>query len=425
MTISTTTSRVDYTGDGSSTAFSVPFPFFDATELRVLERVIATGAETTLALSTNYTVSGGDGATGTVTALVAPAATKQWTILRNTRRTQEVDYLPNDSFPAETHERALDRLTAEIQENERDAARSLRIAETDAAGALTLPSSVDRALRVLGFNAAGEPVAVVPEAGSLVITPFAQTLLDDTTATQARATLGAIERAGFRNLIINGNPTINQRIYVSGAATVGANQYTLDRWRVVTSGQALSWSDSAGIRTITAPAGGVEQVIEGASVFAGEYTLSWAGTATATVNGAAVANGGQVTLPGNTNATVRLSGGTAQLIQLEPGTLRTPFEMRPAGIELSLCQRYFSHVSVGLNFSGNASGASAGLYQTIHFPVPMRVAPTVSLSATGGVNVVVSVGNVGTSSATINGVSVVAGTVFWGTTTSTTFSAEL
>jgi hypothetical protein len=37
--------------------------------------------------------------------------------------------------------------------------------------------------------------------------------------------------AGFRNVIINGNPTINQRGYVSGAATSGANQYTLDRWQ--------------------------------------------------------------------------------------------------------------------------------------------------------------------------------------------------
>lgn len=231
--------------------------------------------------------------------------------------------------------------------------------------------------------------------------------------------------AGFRNLIINGNPTINQRAYVSGAATAIANQYTLDRWRVVTSGQSASWTDVAGIRSVTAPAGGMEQVVEGASILPGVYTLAWTGTASALVNGAAVANGGQVSLPGNTNATIRFSGGTFSLAQLEPGPLKTPFEMRPAGLELALCQRYFTRVSAVLNFSGYATGAGAGLYQYIYFPVAMRAAPAVSLNAGSGVNVTVAVGNVGTTGASIEGASVAAGLVAWQTTTSTTFSAEL
>ena len=49
--------------------------------------------------------------------------------------------------------------------------------------------------------------------------------------------------AGFRNRIINGVGTaagcINQRVYVSGTATTAANEYTIDRWRVVTLGQSL------------------------------------------------------------------------------------------------------------------------------------------------------------------------------------------
>jgi hypothetical protein len=147
--------------------------------------------------------------------------------------------------------------------------------------------------------------------------------------------------AGFRNVIINGNPTINQRGYVSGAATSGANQYTLDRWRVVTSGQNISFTDSANVRTVTAPAGGCEQVVEGASILSGTYTLNWTGTATATVDGTAVAKGGNVTLTGGTNATVRFSSGTFSLVQLEPGPVATPFEQRPIGTELALCQRYF------------------------------------------------------------------------------------
>lgn len=178
--------------------------------------------------------------------------------------------------------------------------------------------------------------------------------------------------AGFRNLIINGNPVINQRGYVSGTATGSANQYTLDRWRVVTSGQALAFSATAGVVTGTAPAGGVEQVVEGASILGGTYTLNWTGTATATVGGSAVAKGGTVTLTGGSNATVKLSNGTFTKVQLEPGVVATPFEERPAGIELLLCQRYYEEVWCQWGTSWNASMNN----HFAKYKVTKRVAPT-------------------------------------------------
>jgi hypothetical protein len=185
--------------------------------------------------------------------------------------------------------------------------------------------------------------------------------------------------AGFRNVIINGNPTINQRGYVSGAATTVVNQYTLDRWRVVTSGQNISWTDSANVRTVTAPAGGCEQVVEGLSILSGTYTLNWTGTATATVGGSAVAKGGNVTLTGGTNATVKFSSGTFSLVQLEPGPVATPFEQRPVGTELALCQRYFQFFGSGV--SGQEETATT-FSLTGRFFVPMRAAPTAVMPGT-------------------------------------------
>jgi hypothetical protein len=196
--------------------------------------------------------------------------------------------------------------------------------------------------------------------------------------------------AGFRNLIINGNPTINQRGYVSGDNTTSANQYTLDRWRVVTSGQNITFTDSAGVRTVTAPAGGFEQVIEGASIIGGTYTLSWNGTATATVNGSAVAKGANFTLAGGSNATVRLSGGTFSLVQLEPGPVATPFELRPIGIELALCQRYFCKsydiadapgtvTDAGAIYTASATVGLSPIGQSTRFPVPMRGTPVITI----------------------------------------------
>ena len=226
-------------------------------------------------------------------------------------------------------------------------------------------------------------------------TPAAPTASVGTNTTQVATTafvLANTLEAGFRNVIINGNPTINQRGYVSGTATSGANQYTLDRWRVVTSGQSITFTDSANIRTVTAPAGGCEQVVEGLNLFTGTYTLSWTGTATATVGGTSVANGGNFSLTGGVNATLRFSSGTFSQVQIEPGTVATPFERRPTGTELALCQRYFQAFG-RLRASQYASGAS-----TLQVPFPisqMRASPTAALGAasvaTNASNIVLTV----------------------------------
>ena len=193
---------------------------------------------------------------------------------------------------------------------------------------------------------------------------------------------------GMRNLLINGNPIIKQRDYVSGTATSGANQYTLDRWRVVTSGQSITWTDSNNVRTVTAPAGGVEQVIDGLNILSGTYTLSWTGTATATVNGTAVAKGGQVTLTGGSNATVRFSGGTFSLAQLEIGTVATPFERRSYGQELQLCRRYYQQVDAEYRFDGilNPGGGNISYGQMWFFNPEMRAVPTLTTVAESGQN---------------------------------------
>jgi hypothetical protein len=190
-----------------------------------------------------------------------------------------------------------------------------------------------------------------------------------------RATfLASNEGFGFRNRLINANPIINQRVYVSGTATSGANQYTLDRWRVVTSGQNVSWTDSGLTRIVTCPAGGFEQVIESLNIEGGTFVLNWTGTATATVNGTAVLKGGTFTLPANTNATVRFSSGTLSEPQLEAGSVATPFERRDYGRELMMCQRYFEFGHIGAVSSSSSAGAIQR--SSLFYKVNKRTAPT-------------------------------------------------
>jgi len=196
-----------------------------------------------------------------------------------------------------------------------------------------------------------------------------------------------------RNRLINAQGLINQRGYVSGTATTTANQYTVDRWRVVTSGQNLTFTTTNNEVTFTAPAGGVEQVIEGLNLESGTYALNWEGTATATVGGTAVAKGGTVTVVGGTNTAVRFIGGTFIRPQFEAGSVATPFERRPFGTELALCQRYYEKsyndgvAPATATAVGTASGqtnASNVSTISIRFKVDKRTTPTVTIFGTDG-----------------------------------------
>ncbi len=154
MVVSATLTTKSYTGDGSTTEFPTTFVFKgtgSAAELTVVERVIATGVETTKTYSTHYTVTGGSGSTGTVVAASAPADTVQWHIRRNTTTTQTSNYVTNDPFPADTLEGDIDRLSMAGQERDGDISQAFKYPDTYTGGAsVTVPEP--SASKLLAWN---------------------------------------------------------------------------------------------------------------------------------------------------------------------------------------------------------------------------------------------------------------------------------
>lgn len=159
MTVSSQVTRADYNGNSVTTLFSVPFYFVDPTHLTVLSTVIATGVSTVLTLATNYTVSGAGVSTGgSITMLSAPASTVRLTILRNVPYLQNTHYVPNDPFPATSHEAALDLLTMEAQQINEILSRTVTFPSSDPTGiGATIPNSVARAGKVFAFDSTGAP----------------------------------------------------------------------------------------------------------------------------------------------------------------------------------------------------------------------------------------------------------------------------
>jgi hypothetical protein len=120
MTVSTSYSPLEYSGNDATTEFAVTWPFFDST--LVVTIISSAGVETVKTITTHYTVSGGtddDGlpATGTLTMLTAPATGETLRITRVTPKLQGSTWAENDPFPQATIEAALDRLTLIDQEN--------------------------------------------------------------------------------------------------------------------------------------------------------------------------------------------------------------------------------------------------------------------------------------------------------------------
>lgn len=131
MSISSVNSRNDYIGNNTTAIFSYNFKIFKNTELKVFKKDILSGAETLLALTTDYTVAGvGVGLGGTITLVAGNLPTGETlTIKRNVALDQKTDIRNQGEFFPEIHENAFDKLTMISQQLQEQADRSIRVSD--------------------------------------------------------------------------------------------------------------------------------------------------------------------------------------------------------------------------------------------------------------------------------------------------------
>ena len=164
MTISSTSNKKTYTGNGSTTEFAYDFKILDSSHLKVITRLIASPyTETTQTETTHYSISGvGSASGGTVTFVSAPADTLQVILLRETPQTQLTDWIENDPASSQNFEDAVDKAMMSIQDMQETLGRTLKVSKT--VTDLTTPEFSEpasaRADKLLAFDTDGDELTV-------------------------------------------------------------------------------------------------------------------------------------------------------------------------------------------------------------------------------------------------------------------------
>jgi hypothetical protein len=183
--------RVQYTADGTQAVFTYPFPIFAAADLKVYL------GETLQ--STGFTVAGaGQSAGGSVTFAPAPAAGTRVTLVRALAIARNSDFQEGGAFRAKTLNDELDRQTAFIQEVGERIERAIVAAPTESAAPLVLPPPAQRANALLGFDAAGTPIAS-GGSGSVPISPALTPVVQAASVSAAKDLLGV----AYKNAVVD------------------------------------------------------------------------------------------------------------------------------------------------------------------------------------------------------------------------------
>ena len=294
MTISTTTIKDSYTGNGSTSAFTYNFKIADDDDIQVIIRA-ANGTETVKTKTTHYTVSGVGNNSGTVTFTAGniPTGTQTVILRRSTPQTQELDLIENDPLPANSIETAYDKLTQISQELQEQIDRSIKLSRTNTITSTEFTvGSVDRANKILAFDANGE-IAVTQELGTYrgnwaTATSYnGRDLVKDTSNNNIYIVNTAHTSSGAQPLSSNANTAYYTLLVDAASATTSATAAAASASAAASSASAASTSATnaaASASTATTQATNASTSASTASTQAGLATTAATNAATSESN---------------------------------------------------------------------------------------------------------------------------------------------
>ena len=251
ITISDTSPRIQYTATGGQTSFSVPFEFFNATDIVVIH-TSSGGVDTTLTYNSNpstvaqYSVAGaGQTGGGSITLGSGATLNDTYTIFRDLPIARTTDFPASGAFPIETLNTELDKIVAMMQQNERDFNFTVKSkSSTSTAYGLTFPELV--ANKLLTVNSAGNALEFSQEIGNY---------RGNWAASTAYVQRDIIKDTTNGNIyIINTNHTSTGSLPISTNANASYYDLLVDAASATTSASAAAASATAAASSATAAA---------------------------------------------------------------------------------------------------------------------------------------------------------------------------
>ena len=251
MTVSSSTSKVSFSGNGSLTTFAYSFKIFDQDDLTVILRA-ADGTETVQTITTHYTVTGvGSASGGNVVFGSAPASGVTIVILREQPLTQGLDLVANDPFPAESLEEALDKLVFMTQKHEEELSRAIKGSRTNViSNSEFTVSATDRANKLFSFDSSGN-LSIAQELGTFRGNWAASTsynvrdLVKDTSTNNIFLVNTAHTSSGAQPLTTNANSAKYDLIVDAATATTAQTAAASSATAAATSATAAQTAQTA------------------------------------------------------------------------------------------------------------------------------------------------------------------------------------
>jgi hypothetical protein len=170
---------------------------------------------------------------------------------------------------------------------------------------------------------------------------------------------------GIFSVILRDGSSTYSCVQAFSYLTANATQYVSVTFPAIPSAAAIPNSSAAGlVLQIGSVAGATITTSTLGSWLAGQYCMA----------------SGSVNWVGTLNAQINVAS-----VQLEEGSVATPFERRSYGHELMLCQRYYQIINALQVYLANAAQGTMGTY--VALPVQMRATPTFGVTATTSLNI--------------------------------------